>query len=299
MKTILTTEMSTARAFLALVVPLAIVPAAPTGAVAQTVGTVVVAHGGDSIWNALVREGVASVRSKGPIEVSFLMGPEATRTRFQDAVHRLVQKGATEIVTVPLLVSSHSGHYEQIRYLAGLTDSLDAVMHQHLHHGGIERPSAKVPIRVTSALDDSQELARVLTDRAKEFEPSPAGRALMLVGHGPNSAEDYAAWMRNLRIVADSVRRWSGFRDVRVELVREDAPAPVRAEAVQRLRELISMQAELTDGPVTVVPILISRGGISRSRIMQDLAGLPVRYSGEPLMPHEAIARWIERRASR
>ena len=227
------------------------------------------------------------------------MGPEAAKTRFQDAVDRLVQKGATEIVSVPLLVSSHSGHYEQIRYLAGLTDSLDAVMHEHLHHAGIERPTAKVPIRVSRALDDSPELARVLSDRAKEFEPNPAGRALMLVGHGPNSAEDYAAWMRNLRIVVDSVRRWSGFRDVRVELVREDAPAAVRAEAIQRLRELISMQAELTDGPVTVVPILISRGGISRSRIMQDLAGLPVRYSGESLMPHEAIARWIERRASR
>ena len=118
----------------------------------------------------------------------------------------------------------------------------------------------------------------------------------MLVGHGPNSAEDYAFWMRNLRVVVDSVRRWSGFRDVRVELVREDAPAEVRAEAVKRLRELIAMQAEITGGPVTVVPILISRGGISRSRILQDLEGLPIRYSGEPLLPHPAIAEWISRR---
>jgi sirohydrochlorin ferrochelatase len=120
----------------------------------------------------------------------------------------------------------------------------------------------------------------------------------MLVGHGPNSAEDYAAWMRNLRVVVDSVRRWSGFRDVRVELVREDAPAEVRAEAVNRLRELIAMQAELTGGPVTVVPILISRGGISRSRILKDLEGLPVRYSEVPLAPHAAIADWITRRVT-
>jgi sirohydrochlorin ferrochelatase len=224
------------------------------------------------------------------------MGPESSRSRFQDAIDKLVTKGAQEVVAVPLLVSSYSGHYEQIRYLARLTDTLDTVMREHLHHGGIERSKAEVPIRVMAALDDSHELARVLTDRATTFEPDPRDKALMLVGHGPNSAEDYAAWMRNLRVVADSVRRWSGFRDVRVELLREDAPAAVRAEAVHRLRELIALQAEVTGGPVTVVPILVSRGGISRSTLMKDLEGLPVRLSDEPLLPHPAIAEWIARR---
>jgi hypothetical protein len=119
----------------------------------------------------------------------------------------------------------------------------------------------------------------------------------MLVGHGPNSAEDYAAWMRHLRVVADSVKRWSGFRDVRVELVREDAPPLVRAEAVLRLRELIALQAELTGQPVIVVPILVSRGGISRSRVLQDLKGLPIRYADDPLLPHPAMPDWITRRA--
>lgn len=280
---------------LAVACVLLIQPASSSNA--QTVGTLIVAHGGDSIWNALVRETAAQLRVAGPVEISFLMGPEASTTRFQDAVARLVQKGSKEIVAVPLLVSSHSGHYEQIRYLAGHTDSLDRVMHEHLHHGGIERPSVTVPIHVTAALDDSHELARVLSERARAHEADPRGHALMLVGHGPNSAEEYAAWMRNLRVVADSVRKWSGYRDVRVELVREDAPALVRAEAVQRLRELIALQAELTGKPVVVVPILISRGGISRSRLMADLAGLPIRYSGDPLLPHPAIAAWIARRS--
>jgi sirohydrochlorin ferrochelatase len=288
--------MNTRTGTIAVALSLVSLVESPRLATSQSVGTIVVAHGGDSAWNALVRKGVSDAKVAGPIEVSFLMGPEAALTRFQDVVEKLVSRGVREVVAVPLLVSSHSGHYEQIRYLARLTDTLDAVMHEHLHHGGIERPRADVPIRVTAAIDDSHELARVLTDRAKESQPDARGRALMLVGHGPNSAEDYAAWMKNLRVVADSVRRWSGFRDVRVELVREDAPAPVRAEAVQRLRELIGMQAEITDGPVTVIPILVSRGGISRSRIMQDLQGLPIRYAGDPLMPHPAMAEWITRR---
>ncbi len=266
---------------------------------AQELGTIVVAHGGDSIWNANVREGLKQLRVAGPVEVSFLMGPEAASTRFQDAVQKLVDLGAREVVVVPLLVSSHSGHFEQIRYLTGQTDTLDAVMREHLHHGGIERPKAKVRFRIAAALDDSHELARVLSDRAMSAETNPAKKALMLVGHGPNSAEDYAAWMRNLRIVTDSVRRWSGFRDVRVELVREDAPAAVRAEAIQRLRELVSMQAQLTGDTVVVIPILISRGGISRSRLTKDLEGLPVRYVDTSVLPHPAIAAWITRRATR
>ena len=269
-----------------------------SAASAQAVGTLIVAHGGDSIWNSHVRMGLRDLNVGGPIELSFLMGPEAALTRFQDAVRKLVDRGVTEVVVVPLLIASHSGHYEQIRYLARLTDSLDATMRMHLQHGGIERAGTNVPLRVTAALDDSHELAAVLADRASALEPDPKGKALMLVGHGPNSAEDYAAWMRNLRVVADSVRRMSRFRDVRVELVREDAPAAVRAEAVQRLRDLVALQAELTGQPVAVVPILISRGGISRSRVMQDLQGLPIRYSDTGILPHPAIAKWAARRVS-
>lgn len=284
----------------ALCALLALGPAAPV--VAQEgpgkVGTIVVAHGGDDVWNALVHQTVQSVELPGPVEVSFLMGPAAATHRFQDAVARLEKVGVARIVVVPLLVSSYSGHYEQIRYLAGLTDTLDAVMRTHLHHGGIERPRTSVPVTVTSALDDAPELARALAERARARATVPGAQALLLVGHGPNSAEDYADWMANLRGVSDSVRAWTGFADVRVELVREDAPPRVRAEAVRRVRDLIELQHRVTQRDVVVVPILISQGGIPRQRILDDLAGLPVVYGGEPILPHPAIARWIASRVA-
>src|SRR5688572_24086322 len=97
-----------------LAVSCALLVPAHSAVSAQAVGTLVVAHGGDSIWNGNVREGLKTLRLAGPVEVSFLMGPEAAKTRFQDAVQKLVSQGAKEVVIVPLLVSSHSGHYEQI-----------------------------------------------------------------------------------------------------------------------------------------------------------------------------------------
>jgi sirohydrochlorin ferrochelatase len=264
------------------------------------VGVVVVAHGGDSVWNAQVRETAAAARVGGPLEVSFLMGAGARTARFQDAVARLQAQGASEIVVVPMLVSSHSGHYDQIRWLAGDSVTLDAQMHHHLHMAGIERPAARVPMRVTAAMDASPQVARALADRAtalaRQQQAAPRDRALLIVGHGPNSAEDYAAWMENLRPVADSVKALTGFRDVRVELVRDDAPAPVRAEAVRRVRELIELQHLATGQEVVVVPVLVSKGSVSRDKVPNDIRGTRSVYAGEPLAPHPAMARWIEAR---
>jgi sirohydrochlorin cobaltochelatase len=270
--------------------------AAPAAAQDGTVGTVVIAHGGDARWNARVLEVAAKARTGGPVEVSFLMGPGAAEGRFQDVVASLAAKGVRAVVVVPLLVSSHSGHYEQIRYLAGATDSLSEVMRHHLHMSGIERPASGVPIRLTPALDAAPEVARVLTDRARAIATTPAEEAVTIVGHGPNGIDDLAAWMENLRAVADSVRVHGGFRDVRVGLVQDDAPAAVRAEAVRRTRDLIELQATATGRPVLVVPVLISSGSVSRSKLPTDLAGLDVRYGEEPLLPHDAVARWIEGR---
>jgi sirohydrochlorin cobaltochelatase len=280
-------------------------PAAPAPATNATlpttrVGTVIIAHGGDSLWNAGVLDAARSANTGGPIEVAFLMGPAAKTHRFQDAVDRLAQRGAAHVVVVPMLVSSHSGHYEQIRYLTGRTDSLSEMMHHHLHMAGIERPSTSVPLTLTPALDDAAELAMVLADRAVALAATlgdrPADRALLIVGHGPESAEDYAQWMRQLRPVATQVQQRTGFRDVRVELVRDDAPPMVRAEAVLRTRELITLQAGVTGKDVLVVPVLVSKGVVSRSKVPADIAGTPSVYSGDALLPHDAMARWVERR---
>lgn len=260
------------------------------------VGTVVIAHGGDSLWNARVVEVAKRANTGGPVEVSFLMGPAAKSARFQDAVARLEAAGVSQIAVVPVLVSSHSGHYDQIRYLAGDTITLDETMQHHLHMAGIERSATKLPMRLTKALDDAGEMAQVLSDRALALTDRPEERALLIVGHGPNSAEDYAAWMTNLRRVSDSVKARTKFRDVRVELVRDDAPAAVRAEAVLRVRELIDLQQQLTGKDVIVVPVLVSSGSVSRDKVPNDIKGTKSKYVGEPLLPHAAMSDWIARR---
>lgn len=280
----------------AALVAMLLAPVALSAQAQKPVGTILIAHGGGPAWDAQVETIASLVNTGGPVEVSFLMGPGAATHRFQDAARRLEEKGVGEIVVVPALVSSYSGHYEQIRYLTGQTDSLSEQMHHHLHMAGIERADVRVPIRLTPAIDDSPEVARVLAERALALAESPREQALFLIGHGPNSAEDNAEWMRNLRPVADSVKAATGFRDVKLGLVRDDAPAPVRAEAVKSIREMIELQYLATGKPVVVVPVLISTGQVSREKLPKDLAGLPIVYQGDALLPHPGMARWVEAR---
>ena len=243
---------------------LAVLPAAP--GLAQegpTVGTIVIAHGADRAWNAPVLEIASEAPVDGPVEVSFLMGEEAPAYRFQDAAVRLVERGADRIVVVPLLVSSFSGHYDQIDYLTGGLEELDANMARFLERMGAERPAVEVPMELTAALDASPEIATILAERALRLAETPAEQALHIIGHGPNSAEDHAEWLRNLRPIADSIAVLTGFRDVQVGLVRDDASETVRAEAVRGIREVIELQHALTGHDVVVVPLLISRGYLS------------------------------------
>ncbi len=258
---------------------------------------IVVAHGGGPEWNAGVFAAVQQAKLGQPVEVAFLMGPAAAQHRFQDAVSRLRQAGASRAIVVPMFVSSRSGHVDQIRWLMGLTEQLDTVMHHHLHMSGIERPTDRMPLTLTPAIDDAAELVEALAARAESLRPDPATRsALLLVGHGPNLEAEYAFWMEHLRRVAAGVRERTGWRDVRIGLVKDDAPTAERAEAVRHVRDLTELQAAAARDSVTVVPVLLAPGKLTKVGLPRDLANLPIRYTGEPLLPHPAMGRWIARR---
>ena len=89
----------------------------------------------------------------------------------------------------------------------------------------------------------------------------------------------------------------TGFRDVKLGLLRDDAPEAVRAEAVRSIREVIRLQHEATGRDVVVVPLLVSRGYVTE-KLRKDLEGLPVIYGGDGLLPHPELARWIARRVT-
>lgn len=254
-------------------------------------GLLVVAHGAGPEWNDAVRATVAQVRWAGPMAIAFLMGDDAATQGWDSAVTRLVAAGASRIVVVPLMVSTHGSHYRQVAHYAGLLAALPEEVATHAHH---VRPSP-VPMALAPALDAAPELAVALADRWRALDAADRARPVLLVAHGPTSDEDAARWLAALEAVGARLREVGLARDFRVGLLRDDAPAAVRAAAVAALRDTVVALATGAADSVVVLPVLIASSSITRARIPGDLAGMPVRYAPVPLAPHPALARWIER----
>jgi CbiX protein len=83
---------------------------------AEGPGILLLAHGGSAQWNAHVTRLAAEVDRTKPTEVAFGM---ATRANIQAAIDKLKARGATEIVAVPLFVSSWSSVVTSTEYLLG------------------------------------------------------------------------------------------------------------------------------------------------------------------------------------
>ena len=258
----------------------------------QRNGLLIVAHGADSGWNAGVRQVVAQLSWKGPVEVSFLMGAEAVSASWDRALERLQSSPIDSIVVVPLMVSSHGAHTRQIRHYAGELAELPKELLGHAH-GVMARP--RLPVRVTAALDASPELGLVLLDRWMERGAADRLRPVVLVAHGPTTDADALEWERALMLANAPLRAALNDRPLRVGLLRDDAAPPERAKAVQAIRDTIAALSRRHGDSVLVMTVLISSGGINRIKVPTDLAGTPMRYAGVVLAPHAQVARWIER----
>ncbi|MCC7009634.1 MAG: TonB-dependent receptor [Acidobacteria bacterium] len=258
---------------------------AQTGAgMPDHVGVVLVAHGADRAWNAPVHQLAARLRATLPVEVTFLMGEEGRDAR--EAYARLVQAGVRRVVVVPLLVSSHSAHAEQVRFIGGLRDD-----YPHADHMTLHQIKGDVPVvGVASALDDDPILGAILADRAQALSKDPASETLVLVAHGPNEDREASQWLDAMQSLARQIAACVPFRHVESRLLRDDAPAPVKDKALAELRA--SVEAHTQQGRVVVVPLLLGAGRVA-NQIPDLLKGLPVAWSGQPILPDDRIAEWV------
>lgn len=258
---------------------------------------VVVAHGADSAWNNRVRAVVEAVQWQGPVELAFLMGPEAVTASWDSAIDRVNRAAVDSVVVVPLMVSSHGAHTRQIEYYAGLLAELPPELAGHVHGGGPSRPH--VPIRVTGALDAAPELGVILLDRWREQSAADRARPVVLVAHGPTTDADARQWERALLSATQPLQQELGALPLRVGLIRDDAPPAIRAAAVASIHDTIAALAATHSDSVLVMTVLVSTSGINRVRVPADLSGAPMRYAGVVLAPHPALSRWIERVAGK
>jgi sirohydrochlorin cobaltochelatase len=280
-------------------------------------GILLLAHGGRAEWNAHVTTLAGQVDRSAPTEVAFGM---ATRANIQAAVDRLIARGATEIVAVPLFVSSWSSVITSTEYLLGQRAdappelAIYASMNHatpgpssgstasagHESHGGHDAQAAadpkspirsSVPIRMTRALNDHAIVADILTSRARSISRTPSEEAVVVVAHGPTGDEENRLWLADMASLAKRVSQAERFAAIDHLTLRDDAPKPIRDQATAELRAIVTKR--LAEGRrVLVVPLLVSFGGIERG-LRQRLDGLTYTMPDAALVPDDRLVTWV------
>jgi sirohydrochlorin ferrochelatase len=270
-------------------------------------GILLLAHGGSPEWNARVTELLANVDKSRPTEVALGM---ATRATIQSAIDRLVARGVTDIVAVPLFVSSWSSVITSTEYLLGLRAEAPAALavYAKMNHGdtsahgtsgheshtavdGTSRVKSPVPIRMTRALNDHQIVAEILTSRARSISQDATGEALVVVAHGPNEEEDNRRWLADMATLAARIRTNERFASIDYLTLRDDAPKPIRDRATAQLRDVV-LKHSREGRRVLIVPLLISFGGIDKG-LRERLDGLPYAIPDAALMPDDRLVTWV------
>ena len=299
-----------------------VAPAPTTGAPsASSIGILLMAHGGGKDWDGKVKSVAADVDQKMPTEVALGMADRAT---LQAGVDNLIARGVTEIVAVPLFVSSHSSVIESTKYLLGIRGdapkeladfAMDDMTHISDTHCApsaptpsgpakdassldtgkkIEMPKpvkSPVPIRLAPALDHHPLVAQILADRAEAIAKDPAHDVVIIVAHGPNEDQDNALWLADMNALVAEMSAQRNYARIEYATLRDDADDAIRDKATAQLRR--SAQSANDAGyHVLIVPLLLSYGGIE-SGLRQRLDGVEHTLSSQGLLPDPRIAQWV------
>ena len=223
--------------------------AEPTG---DTLGVLVMAHGGGADWNKQVDASIAGLRDRLPVSLAFGMANPQT---LQASLDSLRDHGASTVAVVRLFISGDA-FLHQTEFLFGLRSDPpeQAIMGHHLMDGANLKP-LKTNSRILldrQGMVGSSEAARILLARANESASSPEKTGVMIIAHGMGSEEYNNRLLDAMRDAAEALRS-EDYGEVHVAALREDWAEP-RAEAERQIRATVAEMGG-TPGPCRSDPL--------------------------------------------
>ncbi|WP_440116290.1 sirohydrochlorin chelatase [Paenibacillus sp. QZ-Y1] len=241
-------------------------------------GVLIISHGSqEKTWVESVDDAVSRLNlpESLPVEAGFL---ELVEGRLiQDGIDRLESQGVTDILVVPLFVSSGSTHVDEIEYAMGAKPAP-------------ERETDLEPFQVTAKVhfgypvDNDPDIAVMVWDKVKSLSQQPEQETILLVGHGSIHDGFRQRWEAGISSLAQRVQEVSGVAHTDYALLN---PESVHDKAKYWIEERGSR--------VIVAPLFLSAGYFTRKVIPSRLKELNYAYSGETLLPHPLLGQWMER----
>ncbi|TBL68195.1 sirohydrochlorin chelatase [Paenibacillus thalictri] len=241
-------------------------------------GVLVISHGSQSEeWVRLVDEAVAGMRlpERTPVFSSFLEIVE--RRLIQDGIDALEAQGVTDIIAVPLFISSGSTHIDEISYALGVipepklaTDMKPFRLNARIHFA--------------DPIGDDSTIAEIVYDKLRPLSSAPDKELVLLVGHGSKEPGFYEKWADGLASLAGRIQALGGFAEADTAMLLPD-------QAGQRLQDWREKRPELQ---VIVAPLFLSEGYFTSQVVPERLQGYSFLYNGKALLPDERMSRWLE-----
>lgn len=232
---------------------------------------------------------------KGKFPVEFASGLGDAR-EIQGAIDRLTSQRVKKLVVVPLVLYSESSAMDETKYVFGLRKdpSAEFFLGGHSGHTIVRRAQTKLPVVMSSGLDEHPLVAETLAARAKELSEHPERERFVLVGRGAASDAENESAARTLASLARKVRETGRFAAAQAFVLREDAPVEKRDKARLELRKAV--KALSRGGRVILVAHMLAPDGLERT-IRKLLDGHFFVFNAKALMPDARLAKWVEAKA--
>ncbi len=243
-------------------------------------GVLVISHGSRSKeWVGQVDDAVGGLHLPWPlpVECGFLELVEGRG--IQDGIDRLEAQGVTDMIVVPLFISSGSTHIDEIGYALGVRETA-------LLPTALKRFRIRAAVRFCRPMDDDPEVAEMICEKLRPISDRPSREAVLLIGHGSKEDGFCRKWQQGLERLAAKVRELGGYDDV--------CPATLLPDQV---RERMAQWREWKpERDVLVAPLFLSEGYFTKRVIPARLEGFSYRYTGASLLPSPLVAQWMEKR---
>lgn len=239
-------------------------------------GVLIISHGSrDKAWVSMVDEAVGhlSLEEELPVAVSFL---ELVEGRLiQDGIDELEHAGVTDLIVIPLFVSSGSTHIDEIEYAMGAKLAPE-------RETDLRRFKVQAKVHFGYPVDDDPDIAVMLWDKLRELSVHPERETLLLVGHGSSHDGFRQRWEEGISSLAERVRLLSGVAAADYGLLSLDTVRERAEYWIEQGRDVL------------VAPLFLSEGYFTKVVIPKRLEGLKYAYSGRTLLPHPLLPHWIE-----
>jgi len=267
----------------------------------QTFGVLIVSHGSrDPEWVRLVDLAAAGVTFPEGMPVSCCFLENVPGRLIPDGIGELERAGVTDILVIPLFLSSGSSHVEAIAESLGVVfrpsylEDEEWTEELAIPKSSSYRDISALPpiphrsrIHFGKPMEDETTVAQIIYDKIVKQNADPSNEALLLVSHGSSNPRLERRYRRTTRLLAAKVQAMGGYREAKTALLLPD-----KGEVESKTERLYAKDPART---VRVFPVFLSEGYFTRDEIPSRLSASRSRiaYANCALLPHPLVSTWL------